>query len=115
VESIEDLKLEIVARETAEGELRELTAGLEGQVRFRTEELEQRNRQRANAMSELSQLNRIATAGELSAAIAHEVNQPLTGIVTRANAAPHGLHVVLELANGPRAALGDVEIRPLLP
>jgi hypothetical protein len=38
-------------------------------------------------MSELTQLNRIATAGELSATIAHEVNQPLAGIVTRANAA----------------------------
>ncbi len=38
-------------------------------------------------MSELTQMNRMATAGELSATIAHEVNQPLTGIVTRANAA----------------------------
>jgi C4-dicarboxylate-specific signal transduction histidine kinase len=38
-------------------------------------------------MSELTQLNRMATAGELSATIAHEVNQPLTGIVTRASAA----------------------------
>jgi signal transduction histidine kinase len=87
VESIEDIKLEIVAREKAEGELRELTAGLEEQVRFRTEELEQRNGQLAEATSELAQLNRIATAGELSATIAHEINQPLTGIVTRASAA----------------------------
>ena len=38
-------------------------------------------------MAELTHVNRMATAGELSAAIAHEVNQPLTGIVTRANAA----------------------------
>ena len=38
-------------------------------------------------MAELAHLNRIATAGELSASIAHEVSQPLTGIVTRANAA----------------------------
>jgi signal transduction histidine kinase len=38
-------------------------------------------------MSELAQMNRLATAGELSASIAHEVNQPLTGIVTKANAA----------------------------
>ena len=38
-------------------------------------------------MSELTQLNRMSTAGELSATIAHEVNQPLTGIVTRASAA----------------------------
>ena len=32
-------------------------------------------------------MNRVATAGELSASIAHEVNQPITGIVTRASAA----------------------------
>jgi signal transduction histidine kinase len=37
-------------------------------------------------MAELTNSNRMATAGELSASIAHEVNQPLTGIVTRANA-----------------------------
>jgi signal transduction histidine kinase len=87
VGSIEILKSEIVAREKAEGELRQPTADLEEQVRLRTEELEQRNAQLADAKSELTQLNRIATAGELSAAIAHEINQPLTGIVTMANAA----------------------------
>ncbi len=43
--------------------------------------------QSRNAMSELTHINRVATAGELSASIAHEVNQPLTGIVTRASAA----------------------------
>jgi C4-dicarboxylate-specific signal transduction histidine kinase len=42
-------------------------------------------------MSELTQLNRMATAGELSATIAHEVNNPLMGMVTRANAALHWL------------------------
>src|SRR6516162_4281772 len=87
VGSIEILKSEIVAREKAEGELRQLTVDLEEQVQIRTEELEQRNRELADAKSELTQLNRIATAGELSAAIAHEINQPLTGIVTMANAA----------------------------
>jgi signal transduction histidine kinase len=43
--------------------------------------------QSRNSMAELTQMNRIATAGELSAAITHEVKQPLTGIVTMANAA----------------------------
>jgi signal transduction histidine kinase len=37
-------------------------------------------------MSDLLHLNRVATAGELSASIAHEVNQPLAGIVANANA-----------------------------
>jgi signal transduction histidine kinase len=40
-----------------------------------------------NAMTELTYMNRRAAAGQLSASIAHEVNQPLTGIVTRASAA----------------------------
>ncbi len=39
------------------------------------------------SMSELTFMNRRAAAGELSASIAHEVNQPLTGMVTRASAA----------------------------
>ena len=34
---------------------------------------------------ELAKLNRVATIGQLSASIAHEVNQPLSGIVTNAS------------------------------
>jgi signal transduction histidine kinase len=53
---------------------------------------EHRQRHRAevmarNTMSELTQMNRLATAGELSASIAHEVNQPLSAMVANANAA----------------------------
>ena len=40
-----------------------------------------------NTASELAHMNRIATVSEISASIAHEINQPLTGIVTRAGAA----------------------------
>jgi signal transduction histidine kinase len=53
---------------------------------------EHRRRTRAeiiarHSMAELTHMNRIAAAGELSASIAHEINQPLTGIVTKAAAA----------------------------
>jgi len=60
-----------------------LIAGLlhERQYRRRAE------RMARETMSELTQMNRLATAGELSASIAHEVNQPLTGMVLRADAA----------------------------
>jgi signal transduction histidine kinase len=40
-----------------------------------------------NSMAELTAMNRRAAAGELSASIAHEVNQPLAGITTSAAAA----------------------------
>jgi signal transduction histidine kinase len=43
--------------------------------------------QARKSMAELTQLNRLATAGEVSAAIAHEIRQPITGMVTMANAA----------------------------
>jgi PAS domain S-box-containing protein len=39
------------------------------------------------AQAELAHANRVATLGELSASIAHEVNQPLAGIVTNGEAA----------------------------
>jgi PAS domain S-box-containing protein len=55
VKSIEDLKLEIAAREKAETELSELNDGLEAQVRVRTEELEQRNKQLADARARLAE------------------------------------------------------------
>jgi len=55
--------------------------------------------QSRNAMAELSYMDRRASAGELSASIAHEVSQPLTGIVARASVALHWL----------RAAKPDLE------
>jgi GAF domain-containing protein len=55
VESTEELKIEIAARERAEMEL-------------------------------MAHANRVAVIGQMSASIAHEVNQPLSGILTNANA-----------------------------
>src|SRR5262249_7369634 len=43
--------------------------------------------QSRSAMAELTHMNRRAAAGQLSASLTHEVNQPLAGIVTRASAA----------------------------
>ena len=54
IESIEDLKVEMTGRETAQAELRDLTDDLESQVRRRTEELQQRNRQLGDAKAQLA-------------------------------------------------------------
>lgn len=40
-----------------------------------------------DARAELAHVNRVATLGELTASIAHEVNQPIAGAVTNADAA----------------------------
>jgi signal transduction histidine kinase len=86
VESIEELKSEVVAREKAEAELRELTDSLERQVRARTKELEQRNQALARARSELARVTRVTGLGVLTASIAHEVNQPLSAIIMNGQA-----------------------------
>ncbi len=75
---------------------------------------ERRYRQRVeivarDAVSELSQLNRIAAAGELSASISHELNQPLTGIVTRAGAARRWLAAERLDIDKARAELDKIE------
>jgi C4-dicarboxylate-specific signal transduction histidine kinase len=76
-ESIESLRSEVAAREQAELGLRRLMGSLEAQVRMRTEAL-------ARARSELAHAARLATVAELSAAIAHEVNQPLAAVAADA-------------------------------
>ena len=62
-----------------------------------------------NSMAELNHMNRVATAGELSASIAHEINQPLTGIVTRASAARRWLARETPDIDKARAALDQIE------
>jgi PAS domain S-box-containing protein len=50
------------------------------------EKLRQREVSLQEAQNELAHVSRVTTMGELAASIAHEVNQPLAGIVTNANA-----------------------------
>jgi len=53
-------------------------------------------------MSELAQVNRIATAGQLSASIAHEINQPLTAIVANG-------YAVVRLLSNAAPNLGEAQ------
>ncbi|MBV8584851.1 MAG: GAF domain-containing protein, partial [Verrucomicrobia bacterium] len=50
------------------------------------EELHRKEVSLREAQTELAHVSRVTTMGELAASIAHEVNQPLAGIVTNANA-----------------------------
>jgi signal transduction histidine kinase len=66
--------------------------------------------QSRNAMTELTHMNRVSTVGELSASIAHEVNQPLTGITTRASAALRWLRAETPNLEKAEAALEQIVI-----
>jgi signal transduction histidine kinase len=59
-------------------------------------------------MGELAHLNRVATAGELSASIAHEVRQPLAAIVAQSNAAQRWLAQHSPNLNEAQAALKKI-------
>ena len=61
-----------------------------------------------NAMSELANMNRFAAAGELSASIAHEINQPIYGMVLKANAALRWLTAERPDLEKARGALSDI-------
>ena len=70
---------------------------------------EHRRRQRAEVqarqrMAELAHVNRFSTAGELTASIAHEINQPLGSILTNAETA----EAILESENPDIAELKDI-------
>jgi signal transduction histidine kinase len=65
--------------------------------------------QSRGAMAELTYMNRRAAAGQLSASIAHEVNQPLAGIAIRASATLRLLAAETLDVDKIRAALTQIE------
>jgi signal transduction histidine kinase len=56
------------------------------QRKLAEEELRKKEVSLREAQTELAHVNRVTTMGELAASIAHELNQPLTGMVTNAKA-----------------------------
>ena len=80
-------------RRKAEEALKQSRDELEMRVQERTKELREANetlRERGEELqqvqTELAHVTRVMTLGELTASIAHEVNQPLAAIVTNGNA-----------------------------
>jgi C4-dicarboxylate-specific signal transduction histidine kinase len=73
-------------RRRAEEGLRQARDELETRVQERTQELRQANETLRERDAELTHVTRVMTLGELTASIAHEVNQPLAAIVTNGNA-----------------------------
>jgi PAS domain S-box-containing protein len=53
------------------------------------------------AQSDLARINRVTTMGELTASLAHEVSQPISGVITNAN-------VLLRKLGGSEPDLGEV-------
>jgi signal transduction histidine kinase len=86
----------------AEEETRKARDQLEMKVLERTAELQR-------TMTELTHMNRVATAGFLSASFAHEINQPITGIITSASAARRWLALSEPNIEEAQEALNEIE------
>jgi C4-dicarboxylate-specific signal transduction histidine kinase len=106
-------------RKRAEAALQKANSELESKVQERTAELAKANdelrgemgeRQRAQealqkAQAELAHVSRLMTLGELTASIAHEVNQPLAAVVTNAQACLRWLALATPRPDEARAAV----------
>ncbi len=106
-------------RRRAEEALQSVLGELEVKVQQRTAELARANdelraeikeRQRAEealqkAQTELAHVSRVMTLGELTASIAHEVNQPLAAVVTNAQAGLRWLALETPRLDEARAAV----------
>src|SRR3984893_2217233 len=79
--------IETAGHKQAKGEIKRLNEELEQRVVERTSQLLLASEALREAQTELAHVNRVTTMGQLAAWIAHEVNQPIAGMVTNADAA----------------------------
>jgi C4-dicarboxylate-specific signal transduction histidine kinase len=89
------LRRELLDRRRAEATVRRLASRLESRVRERTVALEQAHHTVRQHQAELAHALRLHTVGEMTAALAHEINQPLGAITNYAQGA------VQRLRTGP--------------
>ncbi len=87
----------------AQTELDALVATLEQRVEERTRELQE-------AQAQLVQTEKLASLGKLSASIAHEINNPLSGILTYAKLLSRKLRAGVPDAEGIHAALQQLAL-----
>jgi C4-dicarboxylate-specific signal transduction histidine kinase len=79
--------VETAGHKQAKAEIKRLNEELEQRVVERTSQLTLASEALRSAQTELAHASRVATVGELTASIAHEVNQPIAATVTNAHAA----------------------------
>ncbi|MGE5848745.1 MAG: sensor histidine kinase [Candidatus Methylomirabilota bacterium] len=87
----------------AQGELDALVATLEHRVEERTQELRE-------AQAQLVQTEKLASLGKLSASIAHEINNPLSGILTYAKLLSRKFRAGPPDVEGVQAALQQLSL-----
>jgi signal transduction histidine kinase len=106
--------IETAGHKQAKAEIKRLNEELEQRVVERTSQLMRASEALREAQTELAHVNRVTTMGQLAASIAHEVNQPIAGVVTNADAALRWLGLDEIIKDGNRA--GDVigRIRALI-
>jgi signal transduction histidine kinase len=95
-------------REKLAAQLRAFTETLEERVKERTRQLQAENEARRQTEAALAHANRLATMGQLTASIAHEVSQPVAATVTNAQAALRWLNGQAPVLEEARQALADI-------
>jgi signal transduction histidine kinase len=99
--------IETAGLKQAKAEIKRLNDELEERVVERTRQLTAASEALRQAQAQLAHVTRVTTLGEVTASIAHEVNQPLAAIVYNANACLALLSTGLNL-DEVHAALADI-------
>jgi signal transduction histidine kinase len=91
--------------------VREQNSMLEGKVRLRTDELEQALRNLQNTQSQLVNQEKMASLGQLTAGVAHEINNPINFVSSNITPLKRDIKDIMEIVDFYRAT-GEKEFTP---
>jgi C4-dicarboxylate-specific signal transduction histidine kinase len=100
--------VETAGLKRAKAEIARLNEDLERRLVERTNQLMQASEALREAQAELAHVNRVTAMGQLAASIIHELNQPLTGVITNADVGLRWLARQPPDVDEAREALGGI-------
>jgi len=96
---------------SARNSIQQVNLQLEERVEERTKELKEANQRLEESMRELIQIEKLAALGQLSAGVAHEINNPMSFVISNLTTLEKYVSILMKIVSSFEQILDDIELK----